>query len=191
MNNLGLKVENDDAKLVEYKLEPPKFKPVIKIPDINKIEKKKDNDEDFTETIIDVIDIDKPVELTKFIEDPIKEDVEFIAVEFAPLFPDCKGKSENELKSCFTSNIGKFVNINFNSKIAQDIGLSSGIKRIYTEFKIDDNGNVVGIRTRSIHKALEKEAARVIDLLPKMTPGKQGTRSVTIRYSLPIVFKVE
>jgi protein TonB len=38
---------------------------------------------------------------------------------------------------------------------------------------------------------LEKEAARVINLLPKMKPGKQRGKSVIVPYSLPIIFVVQ
>lgn len=191
----GLTTEIDNTELIEYKLEPPKPKPVIQSHNINNIEKKED-DVNIKETFINVIDIDKPVEPTTFIEvpkidEPFKEDVPFIAVEYAPLFPGCKGKNQEELRACFTSKIRKFVGRNFNSDLAQDMGLSSGIKRIHTVFKIDENGNVVDIQARSPHKALEIEAQRVINLLPKMVPGKQGNTKVGVKYAMPIVFKVE
>ena len=193
----GLTAEVDKTELIEYKLEQPIPKPVIQTPNIDKIEKKKDDDV-ITETIIDVIDPDDPVDkMPDFIPvetpidtDPI-DDVPFIAVEFAPVFPGCKGKNQKELKDCFTSKIRKFVNKNFNSNIAQDVGLSSGVKWIHTIFKIDREGNVVDIQAKSPHKALEVEAQRVIDLLPKMIPGKQGSTKVGVKYALPIVFKVE
>jgi protein TonB len=49
----------------------------------------------------------------------------------------------------------------------------------------------VGIRARAPHPGLEKEATRVIGLLPKMQPGKQRGKAVTVPYSLPIIFQVQ
>ena len=40
-------------------------------------------------------------------------------------------------------------------------------------------------------KGLEKEAQRVINLLPKMKPGKQRGKAVIVPYSLPIIFQVQ
>ena len=50
---------------------------------------------------------------------------------------------------------------------------------------------MTGIRTRGPDKILEKEAARIIGLLPKMEPGKQRGKSVRVPYSIPINFKYE
>jgi protein TonB len=67
----------------------------------------------------------------------------------------------------------------------------SGKQRINVIFKIDKNGNVTGVRSRAPHPRLEKEAARVINLLPKMKPGRQRGKAVVVPYSLPITFKVQ
>jgi protein TonB len=37
---------------------------------------------------------------------------------------------------------------------------------------------------------LEKEAIRVVQLLPKMIPAKQRGKSVNIKYTLPITLEV-
>jgi protein TonB len=58
-------------------------------------------------------------------------------------------------------------------------------------FKIDKKGEIVDIRARAPHKRLEKEAIRVVSILPKMKPGRQRGKAVGVKYSLPIVFNVE
>ena len=78
----------------------------------------------------------------------------------------------------------------FNTDLASDLGLS-GRQRINVIFKIDKNGNITGVRARAPHPKLEAEAARVINLLPKMQPGKQRGKAVTVPYSLPILFQVQ
>ena len=42
-----------------------------------------------------------------------------------------------------------------------------------------------------IHKLLEEEGKRVINLLPKMEPGKQRGKPVPVRYTIPINFQVQ
>ena len=48
----------------------------------------------------------------------------------------------------------------------------------------------MNIRARGPHIRLEKEAVRVVDLLPQMTPGKQRTKPVGVSYTLPITLVV-
>jgi len=124
-------------------------------------------------------------------EEEVVEDVPFMIIENVPIFPGCKGDNI-ELRNCFSSEITKFVSQNFNSEIAQDIGLTPGtIQRIFVLFKIDKNGDIVDIQVRAPDKRLESEAVRVIQKLPKMIPGKQRGKAVGVKYSLPIVFKIE
>lgn len=124
-------------------------------------------------------------------DDEVVEDVPFMIIEEVPIFPGCKG-SNQELRNCFSAEITKFVSKNFNAELAQDIGLTAGsIQRIFVMFKIDKNGDITEIQARAPHKTLENEAIRVIQKLPKMTPGKQRGKPVGVKYSLPITFKIE
>lgn len=123
-------------------------------------------------------------------EKMIKKGVPFALVTEVPVFPGCEESGE-ESKKCFSKKIQQYVAKNFNSKIAEDLNISSGTKRIAVLFKIDSNGNVVDAKARAPHKLLEKEALRVITSLPKMIPGKYNNKPVTVTYSLPIAFKIE
>ena len=89
-----------------------------------------------------------------------------------------------------SQKITKFVQRKFNTKLAGNLGLS-GRQRIRVIFKIDKNGDVVGVRARAPHPMLVKEATRVVNLLPKMKPGKQRGKAVVVPYSLPIIFQVQ
>jgi len=123
-------------------------------------------------------------------EEPI-DDVPFAIIENAPVYPGCERKPKSQQKKCLSDNITKLVNRKFNVDLAADLGLTPGKKRIFVMFKIDKTGKVVNIRARAPHKRLEKEAIRVISLIPRMTPGKQRGRAVGVKYSLPIVFNVQ
>tara|TARA_R110002050_G_scaffold57866_7_gene130222 strand:+ start:6124 stop:6330 length:207 start_codon:yes stop_codon:yes gene_type:complete len=64
-------------------------------------------------------------------------------------------------------------------------------QKINTQFKIDKNGNVIDIKTRAPHPLLEKEAKRVLNLLPQFTPARQRDKPIAVVYNLPIVFQIE
>jgi len=155
-----------------------------------------DDDTTLAETVLIAKDIDAPVDVLKeigkeeLIDEIIVDDVPFISVEEVPTYPGCTGTNE-EKKACFSKQVQKLVGRKFNGDLAGELGLSPGKKRITVLFKIDKNGKIVEMRARAPHKALEKEAMRVVKLLPTMTPGKMQGRPVNVKYVLPIVFRVE
>lgn len=179
--------------IINYEIEKPIEKLVPKKVLSNTLVKT-DNNSTEDEVFPPIIDTEDPVEISKIkhvkIDKPESDDQHIlINIDEAPLFPGCKGTSE-EIKDCFIKKVNLFVSKNFNSEIAQEIGLSAGVQRINTLFKIDKNGNIVDVHARAPHKKLQVEAIRVLESLPKMKPGKKGGKEVTVKYSMPIVFKI-
>ena len=76
-------------------------------------------------------------------------------------------------------------------KINVELGLDAGSYKIQTQFIIDKEGNVIDVKIRAPHKRLKNETNKLINKLPKFTPGKQRNRPVKVRYILPIAFKVD
>lgn len=147
------------------------------------------------ETVIESTETDqeeKIVEVQEIQVASIDEDIEvpFSVIENVPVFPGCEKGSNDEKKACMSDRISKFVNKKFNTELAGELGLSAR-QRINVIFKISKTGEITGVRARAPHPALEKEATRVINLLPKMEPGKQRGKPVTVPYSLPIIFHVQ
>lgn len=141
----------------------------------------------------------EPVESAPFdpntIEDIKKEEdlvfVDFKVVEDVPVFPGCEKLSTNKEKaSCFSEKIRRIVSKKFNTGLGEEYGLT-GVQRIYTQFDVDADGMIKNIQIRAAHPKLKKEAERVINLFPQMTPGKQRGKPVTVKYQLPIVFKIQ
>ena len=132
------------------------------------------------------------IEVEDIVIEEVYEDVEvpFSVIENVPEYPGCEKGSNAEKRKCMSAKIAKFVQRKFNTDLAGDLGLS-GRQRINVIFKIDKSGNVVGVRSRAPHPRLEKEAARVINMLPKMKPGRQRGKAVIVPYSLPITFQVQ
>ncbi|WP_147678298.1 energy transducer TonB [Algibacter pacificus] len=135
-----------------------------------------------------------PVEIKDIIvgKAPIDETpVDFISVEEVPIYPGCENKKTNKDKrKCMSEKITKLVQKKFDTNLGDELGLS-GKQVIRTQFKIDKTGHVTDIKTRGTHPDLEKEAQRVINTLPEMTPGKQRDKNVGVIYTLPIVFSVQ
>lgn len=123
----------------------------------------------------------------------VTEDTEvpFAVVDEAPFFSSCETLTSNEeRKECTSDVISSFVNKNFNTKLAKELGLK-GPQRIMVIFKIQKDGGISEVKSRAPHPELEKEAIRVINALPKMQPGKQKGKAVVVPYSLPIQFQVQ
>lgn len=126
-----------------------------------------------------------------FFQDVVElAEIPFGVIENVPLFPGCENLSTNaERKACMSDRISKHVQTNFNIDMAKDLGLE-GRQRINVIFKIDSDGNIVGIRSRASHLKLQEEAERVIGTLPRMIPGNHDGQKVIVPYSLPIIFEV-
>ena len=88
-----------------------------------------------------------------------------------------------------SNKIDAHVKKYFNTRISEEMGLT-GLNRIYVIFKINEKGEVADIRTRAPNKRLEQEAARVVNMLPKMIPGRQRDKPVAVEYSLPIMYEI-
>lgn len=116
--------------------------------------------------------------------------VPFAIIEDVPVYPGCEGTQE-ELRTCLQENITNHITANFNSDLAKGLGLMAGIKKIFVMFEIDKEGNITDVQARGPHQSLADEATRVINLLPKMKPGKHKGDAVGVKYTLPIAFKVE
>ena len=73
-----------------------------------------------------------------------------------------------------------------------DVAIDLNIQgRVSTQFIIGKDGTIENVKMRGPHKVLEKEAARIIAKIPKMTPGKQKGKNAKVVFSLPINFKMQ
>jgi len=184
-------LDEEEVPITEQVQPPPPPPPPPPAPEVIEIV---EDEEEVEETIIESTETDQEEEID--IEDldveEVEEDVEvpFAVIENVPVFPGCERGNNAKKRKCMSEKIAKFVQRKFNTDLAGDLGLS-GRQRISVIFKIDKSGNVTGVRARAPHPRLEKEAQRVINLLPKMQPGKQRGKAVIVPYSLPIIFQVQ
>ncbi len=157
-----------------------------------------ENDSEIEESIIESSETDQNQEILdveqieeEIVEEEVIADVPFAVIENVPVFPGCENEGSNQAKrACMSKGVDQYVQDNFDTSFAGDLGFE-GRQRIYVSFKIDRNGDVTNVRARAPHPKLEEEAIRVINLLPKMLPGRQRGKPVGVLYGLPIVFLVE
>ena len=152
--------------------------------------------EEIEETIIQSTEtdqeaeVDAPISVDEVEVEEVEEDVTvpFSVIETIPIFPGCEQGTDEEKRICFQKKVQEHVINNFRyPDIAFELETQG---RVYVQFIIDTNGQVTNIRTRGPDKLLEKEARRIIALLPQMTPGKQRGRAVKVPYSIPVTFKI-
>ena len=73
--------------------------------------------------------------------------------------------------------------------IAQENGIQG---RVYVSFVINQKGEVTNVKiARGVDPALDKEAIRVIQSMPKWKPGKQRGKAVKVSFTVPINFVLQ
>jgi len=156
-----------------------------------------EDEEEVEETVIESTETSQEEEIIEVEDVEVEEieedlDVPFAVIEDVPIFPGCeseKGKGAKAMRICFQSKMQKHISKNFRyPEIAQEMGVQG---RVNVMFVIQKDGSIGGVRMRGPDKNLEKEAARIIGKLPKMTPGKQRGRAVRVPFSIPITFKLQ
>ena len=108
--------------------------------------------------------------------------------EKVPVFPGCEKLSEIKKRGCFQEKMNRHIAKHFRyPEFAQKNGIQG---RVFVQFMIGKDGSISGIRTRGPDPILEKEAVRIISLLPKIKPGEVGGIKVRVPFSIPIEFKL-
>ena len=78
-------------------------------------------------------------------------------------------------------------NIKYPPKAAQD--RSEG--KVIVQFMVKKTGKIAKVKVlRSVCKDLDKEAVRVIKMMPDFIPGKQNGETVDMQYTVPVAFKL-
>ena len=64
--------------------------------------------------------------------------------------------------------------------------------RVIIQFVVDKDGSIKSPKVaRSVHPSLDAEALRVISSSPKWKPGKQKGEAVKVKYTIPVLFKLQ
>ena len=102
----------------------------------------------------------------------------FDVVEEMPSFPGGNGA----LMSYLASNIKYPV-------VAQENGVQG---RVIVSFVVERDGSISDVRVaRSVDPSLDREAQRVVKSMPRWKPGKQNGSAVRVKYTVPVVFRLQ
>ena len=166
--------EQEEQKAPPPPPEAPKAEEIIEIAE---------NDADVEETTIQASDeTDKAVEV-KYVpveveEEEVEEQQIFQVVEEMPEFPGGMGECMKWL--------GK--NMKYPT-ISQENGVQG---RVIVQFVVNRDGSIVdAVVARGVDPYLDKEALRVVGLMPKWKPGKQRGKAVRVKYTLPVMFRLQ
>ncbi|QGY47094.1 TonB family protein [Maribellus comscasis] len=102
----------------------------------------------------------------------------FFIVEDMPEFPG----GENSLR--------KYI---ANAIIYPEVAVEKGIQgKVFVSFIVTKNGTIANAKIdHGVDPALDKEALRVVNSLPKWEPGKQKGQAVNVNYTVPINFSMD
>lgn len=193
LSDINLERPKENNILKELPPPPPviarntiKFTPPVIKPDeqVNEQEEPKMQKEVISQTAaIGTVDFDKGTDdisapIAKVNENSkITEDAEapFVIVEQMPQYPG----GEKEMLKFIYDNLKYPV-------LAQELGISG---TVIVNFVIDREGKISNVKvTRNIGGGCDEEAVRVLEKMPRWSPGKQGGKTVRVSYTLPFKF---
>ena len=73
--------------------------------------------------------------------------------------------------------------------VAQENGVQG---RVIVSFVVERDGSITDVRVvRSVDPSLDREASRVVRSMPRWSPGKQNGSTVRVKYTVPVVFRLQ
>ena len=64
--------------------------------------------------------------------------------------------------------------------------------RVIVSFVVERDGSITDVRVvRSVDPSLDREASRVVRSMPRWSPGKQNGSAVRVKYTVPVVFRLQ
>jgi periplasmic protein TonB len=175
-------VAEEIIPITEQKLKTPPPAPPKQVVKINVVEDdiQVDDDIDINVEADDNTEVQEYVAPTKGIdEEESAEEVQiFMVVESMPEFPG----GEAALYKYLAENIKYPL-------MAKESGIQG---RVFVTFVVERDGSVTDVRVlRGIGGGCDEEAIRVVEGMPKWTPGKQRGKSVRVQYNLPVKFTLQ
>jgi protein TonB len=172
-------VPEEIIPITEQKVKPPPPPPPKQVVKINVVEDNVDVDDDIN---IDV-EADQNTEVQEYVpvqqeEEESQEQQIFMVVEAMPEFPG----GQNALNKYLSENI-KYP------QMAKESGIQG---RVFVTFVVEKDGRVTDVRIlRGIGGGCDEEAIRVVQNMPRWTPGKQRGKPVRVQFNLPVKFTLQ
>ena len=143
--------------------------------------------------------VDDDVELDEEFEFESTEADENLVINAVPVSDDSDGDEESEI-FVIVEDMPEFPGgeLALRKYIADHvkypvIAAENGIQgKVYVTFVVDKDGSITNARVaRPVDPALDQEALRVVNSLPKWKPGKQRGKPVRVSYTVPINFQLQ
>ena len=163
--------------------QPKQAPPPPEAPKVEEVLEIMDNDSEVEESTIQASDDTQAAVEVKYTpveveEEEVEEQQIFQVVEEMPEFPGGMGECMKFL--------GK--NIKYPT-ISQENGVQG---RVIVQFVVNRDGSIVDpVVVRGVDPYLDKEALRVISTMPKWKPGKQRGKAVRVKYTVPVMFRLQ
>lgn len=198
MTNIPIEPEIPEENIIKQETAPPppplkstvQFVPPKIVPDEEVDEEKMVSQDEVLETKIQIsvadvkgtdekhgVDIAELREHKQIVQEKPVEEKPFTTVEVMPTFPGGEGE------------MNKFIRENLKYPIvAQEAGISG---RVTVRFVVTKTGEISEVTVlRGIDPSCDKEAVRVVKMMPKWIPGKQNGLNVPVYFTLPVVFRL-
>ncbi len=165
--------------ITEQKVKPPPPPPPKQVTVLEVVE---DDVEVEDEIEIDA-EVDQDTEIEVYVP-PVMEEEEvveaeiFTVVESMPEFPGGPGKMMEYIAR----------NIKYPA-MARESGIQG---RVFVNFVVEPDGSVSNVKVlRGIGGGCDEEAVRVVESMPKWTPGRQRGKAVRVSFNLPVRFTLQ
>jgi len=174
-----VEVPEEIIPITEQKVKPPPPPPPKQVVKINVVE----DDVEVEDDIVIDVEATEETEVEEYVpieieEEEVVEEQIFMVVESMPGFPG----GEQSLNKYLYENI-KYP------QMAKESGIQG---RVFVTFVVEKNGEVTDVRVlRGIGGGCDEEAIRVVENMPKWTPGKQRGKPVRVQFNLPIKFTLQ
>ena len=172
-------VPEEIIPITEQKVKPPPPPPPKQVTQIKIVEDDVEVEDDLD---IDV-EADDQTEVEEYVppvedEEEVDEAEIFTVVESMPTFPGGMGA----LMKYLAENI-KYP------PLAKESGIQG---RVFINFVVEPDGSISNVKVlRGIGGGCDEEAVRVVQNMPKWTPGKQRGKPVRVSYNLPVKFTLQ
>ena len=163
--------------------QPKQAPPPPEAPKVEEVLEIMDNDSDVEESTIQASDDTQAAVEVKYTpveveEEEVEEQQIFQVVEEMPEFPGGMAECMKWLSK----------NIKYPT-ISQENGVQG---RVIVQFVINRDGSIVDAKVvRGVDPYLDKEALRVVNQMPKWSPGKQRGKAVRCQFTLPVQFRLQ
>jgi periplasmic protein TonB len=172
-------IPEDIVPITEQKVKPPPPPPPKQVTVLEVVE---DDVEVEDEIEIDA-EVDQDTEIEVYVppvmeEEEVVEEEIFTVVESMPEFPGGPAKMMEYIAK----------NIKYPA-MARESGIQG---RVFVNFVVEPDGSVSNVKVlRGIGGGCDEEAVRVVESMPKWTPGRQRGKAVRVSFNLPVRFTLQ